>query len=485
MKKFCTALTVAALAACSSSDPLSSASLKAAPKANDTVGTLFAGAALWDDPQNAPHPLFNWPTLSHPPASKAIPAYWVPPASRALPATINGLTHVARTEDVESGGGMAAFGGLAVLPGFGSLSSVIDIRDPSNPKLISQFGDDEVSRAYGIGQGSGYGGAGHGVMEAARIGADRGGAIIAYPSGRLVTVLSTSNDIESWDITDPRQPKHLPSLRVENSHKVGVVPGTPIVYNAGSRGGGTGMGNIIGMDHTEIFDLSDPDDPQFVQNFENGYSCHHIFFWNNPQANKFRAVCAGIEVTQIWDTADPRNPKVLVTIPVHHGVAGTPSVGVIAVAFSHSAGLNRAGNILYVGDENGGGGLPPGCLASVATPAGDVSLPIGAVWFYDISTETMPLLRGWFSATRASTGGVVTSNTCTAHHGRLVPDPKRDLLAMAFYNVGVLLVDFTNPALPHVIDRFAENSNTWETWYHNGYIFTGDLARGLDVLTLR
>ena len=446
------------------------------------TGPLLAGPALWDDPQNTPHPMFGWPTLSRPPVGEGVPSYWVPPPARPLPATITGLTHLVHSDDIPQGGGMAAFGGLVVMPGFGVASSIVDIRDPANPKVLSRFGDERAARGSGIGD-TGYGGMGHVATEAAGLGADRGAAIIAYPSGRLVTVLSTSSDIESWDITEPNRPRRLPALRVENSHKVGVVPGTPIVYNAGSRGGGIGSGNVIGTDHTEIFDLSDPEEPQFVQNFPNGYSCHHIFFWNNLEQNKFRAICAGIEVTQIWDTADPRNPKVIVTLPVHHGVAGTPSVGVIAVAFSHSAGLNRAGNILYVGDENGGGGLPPGCVASVATPAGDVSTPIGAIWFYDISTETNPLLRGWYSA--AQNPGTL-GGTCTAHHGRLVPDPQgRDLLAMAFYNDGVLLIDFTNPTLPHVIGQFAENSNTWESWYHNGYIFTGDLARGLDVLTLQ
>ncbi len=477
-------LAALTLAGCSSSEPLAIFGAKAAPEADDTVGPLLAGPALWDDPQNAPHPMFNWPTLSHPPVGDKLPEFWKPMPARALPATVTGLTHVARAEAVTRGGGMAVFGSLAVVPGFGESSSVVDLRDPQQPKRIGSFGGDSSRRAD-LTSNDGYGGAAHGVLEAAGVGADRGAAIIAYPSGRLVTVLSTSADIESWDITNPRQPKHLPSLRVENSHKVGVVPGTPIVYNAGSRGGGIGSGNVVGMDHTEIFDLSDPDDPQFVQNFENGYSCHHIFFWNRPEQNKFRAVCAGVEVTQIWDTADRRDPRVIVTIPVHHGVAGTPSAGVIAVAFSHSAGLNRDGTVLYVGDENGGGGLPPGCIASLATPAGDVSVPIGAVWFYDISTETRPLLQGWFSASRISTIGVSGSNTCTAHHGRLVPDPQRDLLAMAFYNNGVLLIDFSNPTLPHIVGQYQDQSNTWEAWYHNGYIITGDLDRGLDVLTLQ
>lgn len=451
-------------------------------KADATQGPLMAGPALWDDPQNTPHPMFNWPTLSHPPVGPDLPEYWTPPPARALPQNITGLTHVAQADGVTSGGGMAAFGSLAVVPGFGSFSTLVDLSDPTAPQRISQFAGGKAGSAYYASTPI-IGRPAHFAMEAAGAGADRGAAIIAYPSGRLVTLLSTDTVIESWDISNPRHPRALPALHTPNSHKVGVVPGTPIVYNAGTRGGGT-AGNFYGSDHTEIFDLSDPDNPEFVQDFQNGYSCHHIFFWNRPEQNKFRAVCAGVEVTQIWDTADPRDPKVIVTIPVHHGVAALPGTAVLPVVFSHSAGLNRDGTVLYVGDENGGGSLPPGCVASVSTPVGDVSAPIGAVWFYNISNETLPLLQGWFSAANLPTQKDALTS-CTAHHGRLVPDPNRDLLAMAFYGNGVLLIDFTNPLLPHLVGQFADGSDTWEAWYHQGYIVTGDLARGLDVLSFQ
>ncbi|HUP92589.1 MAG TPA: hypothetical protein VM074_10110 [Solimonas sp.] len=104
------------------------------------------------------------------------------------------------------------------------------------------------------------------------------------------------------------------------------------------------------------------------------------------------------------------------------------------------------------------------------------------MWFYDLADETQPQLRGWFSALNDPRIKSPTS-TCTAHHGRLVPDPKRDLLAMAYYGAGVILLDFTNPTLPKAVGQFADGSNTWEAWYHQGYIVTGDLKRGLDVLT--
>ncbi|MBI2383475.1 MAG: hypothetical protein HYV18_05335 [Gammaproteobacteria bacterium] len=422
----------------------------------------MAGPPLWDDPQNTPHPQFGWPTLSSPPPAPR-PAYWDPIPARPLPNPIAGLEHVAQAKGVKAGAGIALFGRLAVVPGFGETSKIVDLADPAQPRIVSQF---------------------HGRAKHGAAGTHRGAALVAYPDGRLVAVFSTSDVIDVWDITDPKRPYSLPPLHPrQGSHKVGVVPGTPIVYNAASAGGDTNLPDGNGV--TEIFDLSDPDHPVHVQDFPNGFSCHHVYFWNRPEQNKFRAICAGVQYTQIWDTADPRNPRVIVSLPVHHGVPGTPSAGVVPVMFSHYAGLSRGGNILLVGDENGGGGLPPGCVAAVDTPAGSVSTPVGAVWFYDVSDETHPTLLGWYSPLNDP---LVKSplDSCTAHHGRLVPDPEgRDLLAMSFYGDGVILLDFSIPQLPRMVDRFADNSYTWETWYHNGYLVTGDLSRGLDVLTFR
>jgi hypothetical protein len=61
---------------------------------------------------------------------------------------------------------------------------------------------------------------------------------------------------------------------------------------------------------------------------------------------------------------------------------------------------------------------------------------------------------------------------------------------MSYYNDGVILLEFTptmgegGPAIvPKVVGEYNDGSDTWETWYDQGYLFTGDLARGMDVLT--
>lgn len=425
----------------------------------ELVIELLAGPSLWNDPQNAPHADYGWPTLANPPEGE-LPRWWNPINGTPLPETISGLKHVAASpSDVQSGAGIAMFGSLVFVPGFGSNSYLVDVSEPMEPKLLSTV---EAESSH------------------------RGVAFIAYPDGRLVVAVATSPGFDVYDVTDPENPELLTQVKPEQTgHKLGVVPGTPIVYNAASLGGSMsglgGEGNLgpLASRGTEIYDLSDPENPEFVQMFENGYSCHHIFFWNDPEAGKHRAICAGAEHTQIWDTADPLYPEVIVSVPVHHGIAGVPATAVIPVLWSHYAILSNDGNTLIVGDETFT--AQASCGAGLDSPLGHLSAPLGAVWFYDISDETNPVLQGWFNP-----GHELPElyDLCTAHHGRLLPTPDRDLLAMGFYGAGVVLIDFTDPTFPTLVDQFNEATNTWEVWYNDGYIFTGDLSRGMDVFKL-
>lgn len=400
-------------------------------------GILASESALWLDPQFAPHPMFGWPTLVHPATGADVPAWWAPiPHAPALE-RIAGFEHVTQLgSDVPQGAGIALFGSLAVVPGYGQLSYTVDISDPAAPKVL-------------------------GTME----GSHRGAAIIAYPDGRLVTVFAAGATIDVFDITDPTMPVLLSAIE-ERSHKLNVVPGTPIVYNSA-------MG---------IFDLTDPENPEKVGTTSS--SCHHIFFWNDASQEKYRGLCAGYANTVIWDTADPRAPVEVVRVPHFHGNPALPPASVTPVTFSHTALLSADGTILVVGDETGGGAAAA-CTAHAQAAGVSVSGPLGALWFYDVSDEKNPQLLSWFSPTAHAVTNPIAAG-CTAHHGRLVPDPEgRDLMTMGYYGAGVLLVDFTNPMQPMLVDQWNDGANVWEAWHYNGWVFTGDLERGFDVLKLR
>jgi hypothetical protein len=451
---------VVALAGC-----LTDGSLLSTQGVAPDLGLLPVTASLWPDHQNEPHPAYGWPTLTHPATGPNVPKYWAPIPNATLPATIKGLEHVAKAPaGVSRGAGTALFGSLAIVPGFGESSSIVDISDPTNPQLLGQTEKSNVSH--------------------------RGGAAIAYPNGTLIALFSTGKGMQAYDITDPTMPTLTADVDLGKGHKLGVVPGTPIVYNANSRGANNGLpwpasnvGEAKGQ--TEIVDFSDPWHPVHVKNFTNGYGCHHIFFWNDASQDKHRAICAGLQMTQIWDIADPLDPKVVANVPMHHGNPALPSSAIFApsfASFSHTAFLNEKGDILIVGDEFQGGGGPAECDG---TPI--ASGPVGNLWFYDVKNEKQPKLLGWVSPEPHNAQAADTKTGCTAHHGRLVPDPegKRQLLVMAWYHAGVVLIDFTDPTHPRVADEWDDKTNTWEAWYYNGYVFTGDMARGIDVLRFK
>src|SRR5712664_1603322 len=85
------------------------------------------------------------------------------------------------------------------------------------------------------------------------------------------------------------------------------------------------------------------------------------------------------------------------------------------------------------------------------------------------------------------------SENCVAHNGSLIPVPGRDIEVQAWYQGGISIVDFTDPAQPTEIayfDRGPIDPNTlvlggdWSAYWYNGDIYASEIARGLDVFEL-
>lgn len=422
--------------------------------------------ALWDDPQQFPHPGFAWPTITNVPEDA--PYWWRPIDPVDLPEPIAGFEHISRTGDSSAGDGIAIFGKLLISPGWGvtdpSPTEIYNISDPENPELLSSF-----------------------THEVPLLNVN----VIPYPDGRLIAVMPTFSPLfYVFDITDPTQPEQLAAVEIPGgSHTVNVVPGTPILYNgntAGSMpifpfhdllwGGET-------KQQTEIFDLTDPENPVLLDEWENGYGCHAISFHITDERQ--RAYCAGHDAVQIWDIEDPRVPRIITTFPMPHGMDSIPS-GPYMATIAHWAVLNRDASVLAIADETGGG-FAAACDAHIEGDGGSTSGPFGNLWFYDIRDETQPELMGWISpgphfAENPPPHGFTPQGSCTAHIGRMVPDEERDLLVMSYYSGGVGLVDFTDPSAPFFVDRWVPTGQPSDVWYYNGYVFAGDIDQGLDVL---
>src|SRR5687767_4052277 len=95
--------------------------------AEGLVGDLVAGAPLWVDPQNTPHPAYGWPTLSSPAnVTEGLSKYWTPIEAKALPSPLKGVNLLSKTPaGVTTGRGIAVFGSLVVVPG--APTALVDI----------------------------------------------------------------------------------------------------------------------------------------------------------------------------------------------------------------------------------------------------------------------------------------------------------------------------------------------------------------------
>ncbi len=86
------------------------------------------------------------------------------------------------------------------------------------------------------------------------------------------------------------------------------------------------------------------------------------------------------------------------------------------------------------------------------------------------------------------------SENCVAHNGSLIPVPGRDIEVQAWYQGGISIVDFTDPAQPLEIAYFDRGpidpnmlvlGGDWSAYWYNGYIYGSEIARGLDVFELQ
>jgi len=424
------------------------------------AGAAHAPDATPPEPhRTTAHPAYGLPTVNDPTCADGDDD-WTPPDLAPLPDELGSLSLAASPAPDVATGGMAVFGGLAILAGQGDGNLVYDITDPANPDPLATYGEEDT----------------------------RDVQTLAFPDCRLYAVQAGEfpDRIEVWDLTDPTDPTKVSQLEPDGTHNAGIVPGTPILYNANSGGGGVAAGPLPPTGETEIYDLSDPSDPEQIRVWENGYGCHDITFHIDPAEGFHRAYCAGIEATQIWDLADPTDPEVVATIPFPHGEEELPPTAASPAAFSHLAMVSDDGETLIVGDETGGG-LAPGCDVHAETEDLSLTGPAGNLYFYDVSDESDAELEGAFSTNSSYVdplhgNRVEVVQECTAHFGRVVGT--RDVAAVAFCETGIALVDFSDPSTPRLIDQYRSSASYWDAWSYRGTVYGSDRDGGLDVLDL-
>jgi len=86
------------------------------------------------------------------------------------------------------------------------------------------------------------------------------------------------------------------------------------------------------------------------------------------------------------------------------------------------------------------------------------------------------------------------NENCVAHNGTLIPIPGRDIMVQGWYQGGISVFDWTDPAHPREVAYFDRGpmdstklvgAGSWSAYWYNGYIVSSEIARGLDIFELR
>lgn len=194
--------------------------------------------------------------------------------------------------------------------------------------------------------------------------------------------------------------------------------------------------------------------------------CHDITAY--PSKKIAAGACMGDGV--IMDISDPVAPKVIETVQ-----------DTTNFAFWHSATFNNKGTKVVFTDELGGGGQ-----ATCNTRVGPTR---GANGIYDLSADNQLTFRSYYKIQRHQND----SENCVAHNGSLIPLNGRDVMVQSWYMGGTSFWDFTDSDNPREIGYFERGPNggvggggggTWSSYYYNGHVFSSDLGKGFDVLTI-
>ena len=149
-------------------------------------------------------------------------------------------------------------------------------------------------------------------------------------------------------------------------------------------------------------------------------------------------------------------------------------------AYWHSASFSNDGTKVVFTDE-WGGGLQPRCRATDPNKW-------GADAIFNLKDDKLSL-ASYYKMPAAQTD----TENCVAHNGSLIPVPGRDIEVQAWYQGGISVMDFTDPAHPFEIAYFDRGpidpkvlvlGGDWSAYWYNGYIYGSEIARGLDVFKL-
>lgn len=192
--------------------------------------------------------------------------------------------------------------------------------------------------------------------------------------------------------------------------------------------------------------------------------CHDITLY--PEIGRAGGACEGYGL--LLDITDPDAPRRI------------DAVADSNFAYWHSATFNNDGSKVLFTDEWGGGSQPK-CRASDP-------MEWGANAIFTVDDDRMQF-RSYYKMPAEQTA----QENCVAHNGSLIPIPGRDVMVQAWYQGGISVFDWTDPANsvemafhdrgPVDPDRM-QMGGSWSVYWYNGLLVSSEIARGLDVFEL-
>lgn len=193
--------------------------------------------------------------------------------------------------------------------------------------------------------------------------------------------------------------------------------------------------------------------------------CHDLTSY--PEYNLVAGSCGTFGI--LLDASDPENPVRL------------DAKSDLNFSLWHTAVFSNDGRSVVFTDEWGGGTAP---RCRVGDPA-----RLGGNTILTIDDDGKMTQHGYVKMMAAQT----ETENCVSHNGGLIPVPGRDIMVQGWYQGGVNVFDFTDPENPIEIAYFdrgpidAEKlviGGSWGAYWYNGYIYSSELDRGLDILEL-
>ena len=347
------------------------------------------------------------------------------------------------------------YGGYAYIGAVGEGLVIVDISDPRRPRRVGLFPcaggtdyDVKLSRDGRI----------------AFFSTDEPGAACRKPGESGTMVL---------DVSDPRRPRELSFIPVEiGTHTQTLDNGVLYVNN-------------YWPDYAklQIFDVSDPASPKLLSELDYGkgqFSVHDLIVDHRPDGRTL-AYAGSITASDVIDVTNPRRPQLLQRVM-------DPEVQV-----SIQAEPNPRRDVLVVADEYGGPFAAPTCgKLPTADPTNDVpgagaAQDYGALHFYRLTDDGIVPGQGVAPGSKLGTFNLALDDSggpergCTTHLFWQSLDENR--LVAAWYGRGIRIVDYSNPKAARELGAYVPpGTRALVAEPHNGYIYTADGVRGMDVL---